>query len=91
MKDVKSKSGETEKQHDEYVPDGPIRLASNAPDTRGRLNSDGTKSAIVAERPVYIDRHESALRKIAAIEPCPCPCCGDHEAVMIARRAIGAK
>ncbi len=123
MKDVISKSGEIEKQPREYAPDGPVRLAPNAPDSRGRLNGDGSKSKILAERPVYVsddawrcepckvnmanhrseclicgatrpgiarDRYREALKEIAAIEPCPCPCCGDHEAVTIARRALEA-
>jgi hypothetical protein len=53
MKDVKSKSGETEKQPREYAPDGPVRLAPSEPDKRGRLNGDGSKNESVAERPVY--------------------------------------
>lgn len=67
MKDVTSKSGETEKQPREYAPDGPVKLAPNAPDSRGRLNSDGSKSKIVAERPTYIDPPD-LMSRVAALE-----------------------
>lgn len=37
------------------------------------------------------DRMHLALSTIAAIEPCSCPCCGDHEAVTEAKRALAAE
>ncbi len=54
MKQVKSKSGETELQVPEYCPDGPVRLSVTAPDERKMVNrSDGSPSQIDVERPVY--------------------------------------
>jgi len=38
-----------------------------------------------------IDAYRATLEAIAAIEPCPCPCCGDHEAVALARDALDGK
>jgi hypothetical protein len=34
------------------------------------------------------DRYHSALRTISETDPCPCPCCGDHEAVTRAKTAL---
>lgn len=37
------------------------------------------------------DRMHLALSTIAAIEACPCPCCGDHDAVIEAKRALAVE
>lgn len=74
MKEIKSKSGQTEIQTDEYAPDGPVRLPPVVPDTRGRLNGDGSKSAIVPERPTYTDpmwivrEHEALVARVRILE-----------------------
>ncbi len=72
MKPTKSKAGETEMQPNEYAPDGPVRLAPREVDARGRLNGDGSKSAIVAERPRYgtsdRDLLVTALKRIEVLE-----------------------
>lgn len=51
---VKDKNGTPEMQTAEYAPDGPVLLATTAPDTRTMVNrSDGTPSAKAPKRPVY--------------------------------------
>ncbi len=35
------------------------------------------------------DRYYSALLAISETEPCPCPCCGEHESVEMAKVALG--
>ncbi len=61
MREVKSKTGDVEKQPGEYAPDGPVRLAPRTPDSRGRLNGDGSKSALRPERPVYAPTDRDVL------------------------------
>ncbi len=70
MKPVKSKSGETEMQTPEYLPDGPVIIPATTPDTRPMVNrADGTPAAKAPERPVYetVGRAE-LLKRIEVLE-----------------------
>lgn len=69
MKITKDAAGVNEAQSAECVPDGPIRLALNGPDTRARIHKDGSKSNAPVERPAYASNPIGVLRdQIAALE-----------------------